>query len=142
MRPVIVRLKEPGTLGEILPQLPAVVLVAEGGDPELNSTLARFGAMGSRSQHISIGIDRPVTVVYDVAADPLKLPKWAAGLAGSLVEQDGEQWFTESPMGRATFTFAPRNDFGVLDHEVTLLRPVNEQDSGRSGIGLPLLWST
>ena len=76
--------------------------------------------MGSRSHHISIGIDRPVTVVYDVAADPLNLPKWAAGLAGSRVEQDGEQWFTESPMGRVTFTFAPRNDFGVLDHDVTL----------------------
>ena len=80
----------------------------------------RFGPMGSRSQHISIGIDRPVTVVYDVAADPQNLPKWAAGLAGSRVEQDGEQWFTESPMGRVTFTFAPRNDFGVLDHNVTL----------------------
>lgn len=59
----------------------------------------RFGSMGSRSQHISIGIDRPVTEVYDVAADPLNLPRWAAGLAGSRVEQDGEQWFTESPMG-------------------------------------------
>lgn len=23
-------------------------------------------------------------------------------------------------MGRVTFTFAPRNDFGVLDHDVTL----------------------
>ncbi|MGH3884443.1 MAG: SRPBCC family protein [Pseudonocardiaceae bacterium] len=76
--------------------------------------------MSSRSQHISIGIDRPVTEVYDVAADPLNLPQWAAGLAGSRVEQDGEQWFTQSPMGRVTITFAPRNDFGVLDHEVTL----------------------
>ena len=76
--------------------------------------------MGSRSRHISIGIDRPVTVVHDIAADPLNLPKWAAGLAGSRVEQDGEQWFTESPLGRVTFTFAPRNDFGVLDHDVAL----------------------
>ena len=80
----------------------------------------RFGSMGSRSQHISICIDRPVTEVYDVAADPLNLPKWAAGLAGSRVERDGEQWFTDSPMGRVTFTFAPHNDFGVLDHTVTL----------------------
>lgn len=76
--------------------------------------------MGSRSQHISIGIRRPMSAVYDFAADPLNLPKWAAGLAGSEVEHDGDQWFTESPMGRVTFTFAPRNDFGVLDHEVTL----------------------
>jgi hypothetical protein len=76
--------------------------------------------MGAKSQHISISIDRPAVRVYDFAADPLNLPKWAAGLAGSRVEQDGDLWFTESPMGRVTFTFAPRNDFGVLDHDVTL----------------------
>jgi hypothetical protein len=76
--------------------------------------------MGSRTQHISIGIDRPMSEVYDFAADPRNLPTWAAGLAGSRVERDGEQWVTESPMGRVTFTFAPRNDFGVLDHDVTL----------------------
>jgi hypothetical protein len=76
--------------------------------------------MGSRSQHISIGIDRPVTTVYDFAADPLNLPRWAAGLAGSSVEQHGEQWSTESSIGRTPFRFAARNDFGVLDHDVTL----------------------
>jgi hypothetical protein len=74
----------------------------------------------SRSQHISIGIDRPASTVYDFAADPLNLPRWAAGLAGSTVERDGELWFTDSPMGRVTFMFAPHNDFGVLDHDVTL----------------------
>lgn len=58
--------------------------------------------------------------VYDFAADPHNLPTWASGLAGSKVEGDGHQWFTESPMGRVTFAFAPRNDFGVLDHDVTL----------------------
>ena len=76
--------------------------------------------MGSRSEHISIVIDRPPSQVYDFASDPVNLPKWAAGLAGSTVERNGQQWFTESPMGRVTFTFAPRNDFGVLDHDVTL----------------------
>jgi hypothetical protein len=58
--------------------------------------------------------------VYDFAADPFHLPRWAAGLAGSTVERDGQLWFTESPLGRVTFSFAPRNDFGVLDHDVTL----------------------
>jgi hypothetical protein len=76
--------------------------------------------MASRSRHISIGIDRPVATVYDFAADPLNLPRWAAGLAGSTVERDGERWFTDSPMGRVAFTFTPHNDFGVLDHDVTL----------------------
>lgn len=76
--------------------------------------------MAPISQHISIHIDRPATTVYEFAADPLNLPQWAAGLAGSKVEHEGDQWFTESPMGRVTFTFAPRNEFGVLDHDVTL----------------------
>jgi len=76
--------------------------------------------MASRSQHISIGIDRPASEVYAFAADPGNLPSWAAGLAGSRVESDGEQWFTDSPMGRVTFTFASRNELGVLDHEVRL----------------------
>lgn len=78
------------------------------------------GTMASPSQHIGVGIDRPVAAVYDFAADPLNLPSWAAGLVGSKVERDGEQWFTESPGGRVTFTFTPRNTFGVLDHDVTL----------------------
>ena len=76
--------------------------------------------MASRSRHISIGIDRPASTVYDFAADPLNLPRWAAGLAGSTLERDGERGFTQSPMGRVTFTFVPHNDFGVLDHNVTL----------------------
>lgn len=78
------------------------------------------GSVGSRSRHLSIGIDRPISTVYDFAADPLNLPRWAAGLAGSRVEPVGEQWVTESPMGHVTFTFTARNDVGVLDHHVTL----------------------
>ena len=29
-------------------------------------------------------------------------------------------WFVETPAGRAGFAFVERNEFGVLDHEVTL----------------------
>lgn len=76
--------------------------------------------MGSRSQHIGIEIDRPAPQVYDFAADPLNLSRWAAGLAGSTVERDGDTWATDSPMGRVTFSFVARNDLGVLDHDVTL----------------------
>ena len=76
--------------------------------------------MASTSRHISIGIDRPWSAVYAFAADPRNLPSWAAGLAGASVERDGEQWVTHSPMGPVTFSFVPHNDFGVLDHDVTL----------------------
>lgn len=76
--------------------------------------------MASRSQHLSIDIDRPASFVYDLAADPTILPRWAAGLAGAEVLREGDHWVTDSPMGRVTIRFAPRNDFGVLDHQVTL----------------------
>lgn len=72
------------------------------------------------SRHVSTGIDRPAGEVYAFAADPRNLPRWAAGLAGSTVEADGDHWVTESTLGRVRIGFAPRNDFGVLDHDVTL----------------------
>lgn len=74
----------------------------------------------TRSRHVSLRIERPAAAVYAVAADPRNLPRWAAGLAGSTVEQVEGRWVTDSPMGRVTFAFAPPNDFGVLDHDVTL----------------------
>jgi hypothetical protein len=76
--------------------------------------------MGTTSRHLGVFIDRPAAVVYEFAADPANLPKWAAGLAGSTVEPDGDHWVTDSPMGRVEFRFAPRNDLGVLDHDVRL----------------------
>ena len=72
------------------------------------------------SRHVSTHVDRPVAVVYDFAADPQNLPRWAAGLAGATVERDGESWATDSPMGRVRFTFTPRNELGLLDHDVTM----------------------
>jgi hypothetical protein len=71
------------------------------------------------SRHISTHIDRPAGEVYDFASAPSNLPDWAHGLGKSVEEVDGE-WVAESPMGRVVVAFAPRNDFGVLDHDVTL----------------------
>jgi hypothetical protein len=76
--------------------------------------------MASESRHISIAIDRPADVVYEYAADPANLPRWAAGLASSTLEQVNGQWVADSPMGRVVVTFVERNPFGVLDHTVTL----------------------
>jgi len=70
-------------------------------------------------RHVSTHIDRPVQEVYDFASDPTNLPQWAAGLGASVERVDG-QWVAQSPMGRVVVAFATRNDFGVLDHDVTL----------------------
>lgn len=76
--------------------------------------------MSPRSRHLSVWIDRPAAEVYDFAVEPANLPRWAGGLAGAEVTWNGEAWATESPMGPVTFVFAPRNDLGVLDHDVRL----------------------
>ncbi|WP_203186901.1 SRPBCC family protein [Streptomyces pratensis] len=76
-------------------------------------------ASGTESRHIGIHIDRPAREVYDYASDPSHLPEWAAGLGSSIERTDG-QWAADSPMGRILIDFAPRNDYGVLDHDVTL----------------------
>ncbi|AEN10654.1 MULTISPECIES: SRPBCC family protein [unclassified Streptomyces] len=74
---------------------------------------------GTASLHLSTHIDRTAEEVYAYASDPSHLPEWAAGLAGSVEETDG-RWIADSPMGQVVVAFAPRNDFGVLDHDVTL----------------------
>jgi hypothetical protein len=73
----------------------------------------------SDSRHISAHIDRLAQEVYDYASNPSNLPEWAPGLGSSVERIDG-QWIVESPMGRVVVAFAPRNEFGVLDHDVTL----------------------
>lgn len=75
--------------------------------------------MAPTSRHIGIRIDRDAGEIYEFASDPANLPAWTSGLGSSVEFVDG-QWWAESPMGRVTLAFAPHNDFGVLDHHVTL----------------------
>lgn len=75
--------------------------------------------MTSESRHISKWIDRGADEVYDYASVPANLPEWAPGL-GSSVEKADDQWFVETSEGRVGFAFVQRNEFGVLDHYVTL----------------------
>jgi uncharacterized membrane protein len=75
--------------------------------------------MTFKSLHISISINRPAEQVYEFASNPENLPRWAAGLSGSINNVNGD-WIADSPMGRITIKFAERNIFGILDHDVTL----------------------
>lgn len=72
------------------------------------------------SHHLDIVIDRPWRAVYEYASDPRNLPHWAAGLAGSEVQREVSQWSMNSPMGRVLVSFVPENEYGVMDHSVTL----------------------
>jgi hypothetical protein len=71
-------------------------------------------------RHISVSIDRQPGGVYEIAADPANLPRWAKGLAGTITANADGTWTATSPMGKVNVRFADRNSFGVLDHDVTL----------------------
>lgn len=73
-----------------------------------------------RTRHVSTVIRRSPADVYDLASDHTTLASWASGLATAEVSVDGDTLSVDSPMGRVSVRFAPRNDFGILDHEVTL----------------------
>ncbi|KAA0101276.1 SRPBCC family protein [Mycolicibacterium sp. P1-18] len=59
------------------------------------------------SLHVGQWIAADAAAVYAFAADPANLPRWAAGLA-------------DPKLAAVQVEFAPRNEFGVLDHVVTL----------------------
>lgn len=71
------------------------------------------------SVQISERIERSVSEAYEYASNPANLPEWAPGLGTSVAEIDGK-WRVENSSGRVGVEFAPRNDYGVLDHYVTL----------------------
>jgi hypothetical protein len=74
----------------------------------------------SEVSHVSVSILRTPADVYAFAADPRNLPRWAKGLSGSSIREAGGEWLAESPMGTVRIRFVPRNDLGVLDHDVVI----------------------
>jgi len=70
-------------------------------------------------RHVSVSVLRPPAEVYEFAANPENLPRWAKGLSGSIQEVNGE-WVADSPMGKVRVRFERRNELGVLDHDVVL----------------------
>ena len=65
-------------------------------------------------------ITRNWRAVYAFAARPETMPLWASGLAAGLT-RDGDDWIAGGgAVGDVRVRFAPPNDFGVIDHTVTL----------------------
>ena len=67
------------------------------------------------ARYVATSINAPVAAVYGFASDPRNLPVWASGIGDDVEQRDGT-WFA----GDWAIEFAPQNDFGVLDHTVTL----------------------
>jgi hypothetical protein len=76
-----------------------------------------MGLLKSRS--LSISIDRDPRTVYEFVSNLENLPKWASKAFQSIKYVEGE-WIAETPQGSAKVSLTHRNDFGVLDHHVSL----------------------
>ena len=72
-----------------------------------------------RAHTVSVGIEVDAGTAYAYASDPANLPTWAPGFVRSM-ERKGDHWVADTTLGEARFRFAPRNDLGVLDHDVEL----------------------
>ncbi|MFC3226108.1 polyketide cyclase [Marinibaculum pumilum] len=68
---------------------------------------------------IGVTIRRPWRQVYDFAAEPRNMPRWASGLGAGLRHEEGA-WIADGPEGPVRVRFSERNPFGVLDHRVVL----------------------
>lgn len=65
---------------------------------------------------LSISIARSATKVYDYLAQPALFPQWSKFITG--MRPDGDDWIATTTAGESRVRFAPRNDFGVVDHTV------------------------
>jgi hypothetical protein len=83
------------------------------------ATLQETSIMFKEMRHLSVFIARSPGEVYAYASDPHNLPQWAAGL-GHGIRRAGDHWEVDTPQGKVGMRFAPQNDYGVLDHTVTL----------------------
>lgn len=74
--------------------------------------------MPARIIHVSI--ERDWRDVARFVLDPENMAQWAAGL-GAGFERKDDHWVVDGgPIGEIEVRFAPANDLGVADHEVTM----------------------
>ena len=71
------------------------------------------------SRTITCSINLPPLEVYRFTSNPENLPQWVRSFCLS-VKKLGDEWQMETPTGWVGIRFVPANEFGVLDHAVTL----------------------
>jgi uncharacterized membrane protein len=67
---------------------------------------------------INVSINKPATDVYRFASDPKNFPEWVAFVQS--IKKEGDSWKAESSLGSIRIKFTPQNEYGIIDHHVTL----------------------
>jgi hypothetical protein len=74
--------------------------------------------MTHKVKNISVSINKPASEVYKFASNPENFPKWVAFIES--VSKQGDIWLGKSSLGDIKIKWSPLNEFGILDHHVTL----------------------
>jgi len=72
----------------------------------------------TEARTVSISIKRRPEEVYEYLADPANFPKWSVFIKA--IRLEGNEWIATTPEGTVRIRFTPRNEFGILDHYVTV----------------------
>jgi len=72
-----------------------------------------------KAKHITVSIECKPEEIYHFVRTPENSPKWLASFCLS-VHVDADGWIIETEEGPMRFQFCERNEYGVLDHVVTL----------------------
>lgn len=68
---------------------------------------------------ISISINKSAGKVYEFASNPANFPIWVAFIK-SMKKETENVWLAETDLGNIKIQFVPKNEFGIIDHLVTL----------------------
>jgi hypothetical protein len=69
---------------------------------------------------ITVSINRDWQDLYHAIWRPETFQSWASGLSESTLEACGDHWKAHGPGGSVTIRFTDHNQFGVMDHYVSL----------------------
>lgn len=71
-------------------------------------------------KHLSVSIPKPFDLVNGYLSDPANWRQWASGLGEMQFNAGTGAWTAQQESGVVSIVFTPPNDFGILDHRVTL----------------------
>jgi hypothetical protein len=74
--------------------------------------------MMTEARTVSVSLERSAAAVYNYLSDPASFPKWSLFITD--IRNDGNGWLVTTPNGTVRMTFTSKNEFGVLDHHVTV----------------------
>jgi hypothetical protein len=88
------------------------------GEGNNNETVSNMQTITHPVKHITVSINKPARDVYQFASNPENFPKWVKFVKS--IRREGDIWVAESSLGTIKIKFTPQNEFGVIDHRVTL----------------------